>query len=113
MSVATGGPVWQQPAHLAPATAFLTRPVVLGGTLYAGVQGLSSGGLAWGDPASGAMQVRFFAEARSRKGQAQFMTEPVVDATSVYIGRNAAADTRPDPRKRWSPRSRPIRSNGR
>jgi outer membrane protein assembly factor BamB len=91
VNVATGEPVWQQPAHLAPATAFLTRPVVLGGTLYAGVQGLSSGGLAWGDPASGAMQVRFFAEASHQEGQSQFMTEPVVDATSVYIGRNAAA----------------------
>ena len=39
VNVATGEPVWQQPAHLAPATAFLTRPVVLGGTLYAGVEG--------------------------------------------------------------------------
>ena len=31
VSVADGTPVWQQPAHLAPATAFLTRPVVLAG----------------------------------------------------------------------------------
>ena len=90
VSVATGTPVWQQPAHLTPATAFLTRPVVLAGTLYAGVEGLSSGGLAWGDPASGTMQARFFSEAQE-EGAAQFMTEPVVDATSVYVGRNAAA----------------------
>ena len=39
VNVADGTPVWQQPAHLAPATAFLTRPVVLAGTLYAGVNG--------------------------------------------------------------------------
>ena len=90
VNVATGEPVWQQPARLEPATAFLTRPVVLGGVLYAGVEGLSSGGLAWGDPASGTMQVKFFAEPQ-QEGAAQFMTEPVVDATSVYIGRNAAA----------------------
>ena len=90
VNVATGEPVWQQPAHLEPATAFLTRPVVLAGTLYAGVEGLSSGGLAWGDPASGTIQVRFFAEPQ-QEGAAQFMTEPVIDATSVYIGRNAAA----------------------
>ncbi len=90
VNVATGEPVWQQPAHLEPATAFLTRPVVLAGTLYAGVEGLSSGGLAWGDPASGTVQVRFFAEPQ-QEGAAQFMTEPVVDAASVYIGRNAAA----------------------
>ena len=42
VSVADGTPLWQQPVHLAPATAFLTRPVVLGGTLYAGVEGLSA-----------------------------------------------------------------------
>ena len=90
VNVATGEPVWQQPAHLEPATAFLTRPVVLAGTLYAGVEGLSSGGLAWGDPASGTIQIRFFAEPQ-QEGAAQFITEPVVDATSVYIGRNAAA----------------------
>ncbi len=90
VNVAVGEPVWQQPARLAPATAFLTRPAVLAGTLYAGVEGLSSGGLAWGDPASGTMQVRFFAEPQ-QEGAAQFMTEPTVDATSVYVGRNAAA----------------------
>ena len=90
VSMADGSPVWHQPAHLAPATAFLTRPVVLAGTLYAGVEGLSSGGLAWGDPASGTMQARFFSE-QQEEGAAQFMTEPVVDATSVYVGRNAAA----------------------
>ncbi len=90
VNVTTGEPVWQQPAHLEPATAFLTRPVVLAGALYAGVEGLSSGGLAWGDPATGNMQVRFFAEPQ-QEGAAQFMTEPVVDATSVYVGRNAAA----------------------
>jgi len=90
VNVADGTSVWQQPAHLAPATAFLTRPVVLAGTLYAGVKGLSSGGLAWGDPASGAMQAKFFSE-EQEEGAAQFMTEPVVDATSVYVGRNAAA----------------------
>ena len=87
-----GEPVWQQPAHLAPAVAFATRPNVLGGTLYAGVQGVSGGGLAWGDPASGTMQVRYFSEEERQEGQTQFMTEPVADATSVYIGRNAAAD---------------------
>ena len=93
VNVATGQPVWQHPAHLAPATAFLTRPVVLGGTLYAGVQGLSgaAGGLAWGDLASEAMQARFFTEESHQEGPTQFMTEPVADATSVYIGRNAAA----------------------
>ena len=64
--------------------------MVLAGTLYAGVNGLSSGGLAWGDPASGAMQAKFFSE-EQEEGAAQFMTEPVVDATSVYVGRNAAA----------------------
>ena len=90
VNVATGEPVWQQPAHLGFATAFLTRPVVLGGTLYAGVEGLSGGGLAWGDPASGAMQARFFTEVSHQEGAAQSMTEPVADATSVYIGRNAA-----------------------
>ena len=36
------------------------------------------------------MQVKFFAEPQ-QEGAARFMTEPVVDATSVYIGRNAAA----------------------
>jgi outer membrane protein assembly factor BamB len=92
VNVATGQPVWQKPAHLEPSTAFLTRPVVLGGTLYAGVKGLSgSGGLAWGDPASGAMQAKIFVEESHQEGPAQFMTEPVADATSVYIGRNAAA----------------------
>ena len=111
VNVATGEPVWQQPARLEPAMAFLTRPVVLGGVLYAGVEGLSSGGLAWGDPASGTMQVKFFAEPQ-QEGAAQFMTEPVVDATSVYIGRNAAA-TGPGPAKPWSPRWRLICSSGR
>lgn len=94
VNVAAGTPVWQQPAHLEPATAFMTRPVVLAGTLYAGVRGLSgtAGGLAWGNPASGAMQVRFFTEGGTRQeGPPQFMTEPVADATSVYIGRNAEA----------------------
>ena len=91
VNVADGTPVWQQPAHLAPAIGFMTRPVVLAGTLYAGVSGLSGGGLAWGDPASGTMQVRFFADEEQQEGQPQFMTEPVTDATSVYIGRNAAA----------------------
>ena len=37
------------------------------------------------------MQVRFFTEEEHQEGQAQFMTEPVADATSVYVGRNAAA----------------------
>ena len=37
------------------------------------------------------MQVRFFADEEQQEGQPQFMTEPVTDATSVYIGRNAAA----------------------
>ena len=91
VSVADGTPVWQQPSHLAPATGFMTRPAVLAGTLYAGVSGLSSGGLAWGDPASGAMQVRFFTEEEDQEGEPQFMTEPVADVTGVYIGRNAAA----------------------
>ena len=66
VNVATGEPAWPQPAHLATATAFTTRPIVLGGTLYAGVHGVSGGGLAWGDPASGTMQVKFF----SRRGAA-------------------------------------------
>jgi outer membrane protein assembly factor BamB len=92
VSAATGEPAWPQPAHLAPATAFTTRPIVLGGTLYAGVHGVTGGGLAWGDPASGTMQVRYFADEEQQEGQPQFMTEPVTDATSVYIGRNAAAD---------------------
>ena len=88
VSVATGAPVWQ-PAHLGFSTAFLTRPAVLNGTLYAGVSGLSSGGLAWGDPASGTMNARFFPDG----GLSEYMTDPVVDATSVYVGRNVAAGT--------------------
>jgi outer membrane protein assembly factor BamB len=37
VSVSDGSPVWPHPAPLAPATTFLTRPAVLAGTLYAGV----------------------------------------------------------------------------
>ena len=58
----------------------------------------------------GTMQVRFFADEEQQEGQPQFMTEPVADATSVYIGRNAATVIRAaDALVR---RSRPC-SNGR
>ena len=68
VNVATGEPVWQQPARLEPATASLIRPVVLGGVLYAGVEGLSPA--AWPGVTRPAGPCRSSSSpSRSRKGR--------------------------------------------
>ena len=93
VSVATGSRCGSSQPTLRPRWPSPPAPTCWAGRCTRESTGVSGGGLAWGDPASGTMQVRFFAEEEQQEGQTQFMTEPVADATSVYIGRNAAADT--------------------
>ena len=38
VDVATGAPAWPKPAAVTDVNNIITRPVVVGGTLYAGVQ---------------------------------------------------------------------------
>lgn len=90
VSVIDGSPVWPHPAPLAPATTVLTRPVVLAGTLYAGVNLSQHVGLAQGDPGTGAMTVRHLGQ---EPMLADYMTDPVVDAAGVYLGWKAQTGT--------------------
>ena len=90
VSVTDGSPVWPHPAPLAPATTFLTRPAVLAGTLYAGVNLSQHIGLAQGDPGTGTMTVRLLGE---EPMLADYMTDPVVDAAGIYLGWKAQTGT--------------------
>jgi outer membrane protein assembly factor BamB len=90
VSVADGSPVWPHPAPLAPATTFLTRPAVLAGTLYAGVNLSQHVGLAQGDPGTGTMTVRLLEQ---EPMLADYMTDPVVDAAGIYLGWKAQTGT--------------------
>ena len=90
VSVADGSPVWPHPAPLAPATTFLTRPVVLAGTLYAGVNLSQHIGLAQRDPGTGTMTVRLLGQ---EPMLADYMTDPVVDAAGIYLGWKAQTGT--------------------
>ena len=82
VSVTDGSPVWPHPAPLAPATTFLTRPAVLAGTLYAGVNLSQHIGLAQGDPGTGTMTVRLLEQ---EPMLADYMTDPVIDAAGIYL----------------------------
>lgn len=90
VSVADGSPVWPHPAPLAPATTFLTRPAVLANTLYAGVNLSEHIGLAQGDPGTGTMTVRLLGQ---KPMQADYMTDPVIDAAGIYLGWKAQTGT--------------------
>ena len=90
VSVSDGSPVWPHPAPLAPATTFLTRPAVLAGTLYAGVNLSQHIGLAQGDPGTGTITVRLLGQ---EPMLADYMTDPVVDAAGIYLGWKAQTGT--------------------
>ena len=90
VSVTDGSPVWPHPAPLAPATTFLTRPAVLAGTLYAGVNLSQHIGLAQGDPGTGTMTVRLLGQ---EPMLADYMTDPVVDTAGIYLGWKAQTGT--------------------
>lgn len=80
VDAATGAPVWSSPAVVQGGSQICTRPVVLSGTLFVGVDA-GSGALAWGDPTAGRLDINF------RFGEfVGFMTDPVIDAANVYVG---------------------------
>lgn len=80
VDAATGAPVWSSPAVVQGGSQICTRPVVLSGTLFVGVDA-GSGALAWGDPTTGRLTINF------RFGEfVGFMTDPVIDAANVYVG---------------------------
>jgi outer membrane protein assembly factor BamB len=84
VDVTTGRLIGALPSEVMGASQFLTRPVVLNGTLYVGyISGKqSSTGLAWGavNDRYTNLTTYYFA-----KGVANAMTTPVTDGTNVYI----------------------------
>ena len=83
VDVATGAPAWPKPAAVADVNNIITRPVVVGGTLYAGVQcdDFGTPGVIWGDAATGSLSVNW----ATNQG-VDAMTTPVTDGDNVYVG---------------------------
>ena len=89
VDIASGAPVWPRPAQLTNATAFLTRPAVLAGTLFFGAyasddENKPGPALVWGDPGTGEVTVGCYLG----HGPQDFMTAPVLDGTAVYVASN-------------------------
>ena len=86
VDVATGAPAWPKPAVVVDVNNIITRPVVVGGTLYAGVQcdNFGTPGVAWGDAATGGLSVNW-----ATNQSVDAMTTPVTDGDNVYVGINA------------------------
>jgi outer membrane protein assembly factor BamB len=83
VDTATGDPAWPAPAVVADVSNIITRPVVVGGTLYAGVQ-CEDGeipGVIWGDAATGVITLGWTAPA-----DVDAMTTPVTDGLNIYVG---------------------------
>ena len=83
VDVATGAPAWPKPAAVADVNNIITRPVVVGGILYAGVQcdDFGTPGVIWGDAATGGLSVNW----ATNQG-VDAMTTPVTDGDNVYVG---------------------------
>jgi outer membrane protein assembly factor BamB len=90
VDVATGAPAWPKPAAVADVNNIITRPVVVGGTLYAGVQcdDFGTPGVIWGDAATGSLSVNW----ATNQG-VDAMTTPVTDGDNVYVGITADGNT--------------------
>ncbi len=85
VDVATGAPAWPKPAVVVDVNNIITRPVVVGGTLYAGVQcdNFGTPGVMWGDAATGGLSVNW-----ATNQSVDAMTTPVTDGDNVYVGIN-------------------------
>ncbi|MGH3846902.1 MAG: LamG-like jellyroll fold domain-containing protein, partial [Pseudonocardiaceae bacterium] len=85
VDVATGAPAWPKPAVVADVNNIITRPVVTGGTLYAGVQcdNFGTPGVIWGDAVTGGLNLNW----ATTQG-VDAMTTPVTDGDNVYVGIN-------------------------
>ena len=72
------------PAVVTNVNNIITRPVVVGGTLYAGVQcdNVGTPGVIWGDAATGAPSRSHWATNQN----VDAMTTPVTDGDNVYVG---------------------------
>ena len=84
VDAATGDPAWTAPAVVTNVNNIITRPVVVGGTLYAGVQcdNVGTPGVIWGDAATGATITVHWATNQN----VDAMTTPVTDGDNVYVG---------------------------
>lgn len=82
VDAATGSAVWTRPANLPGTPEFMTRPVILNGTLFVGVNEPDGATLVWGDPTTGQLTNSFALPG----GIAGFITAPVLDAANIYIG---------------------------
>jgi len=83
VDVATGASAWPKPAAVADVNNIITRPVVVGGTLYAGVRcdDFGTPGVIWGDAATGSLSVNW-----ATNQNVDAMTTPVTDGDNVYVG---------------------------
>ena len=83
VDVATGAPAWPKPAAVTDVNNIITRPVVVGGTLYAGVRcdDFGTPGVIWGDAATGSLSVNW-----ATNQNVDAMTTPVTDGDNVYVG---------------------------
>ena len=82
VDVATGAPAWPRPAVVADVNNIITRPVVTGGILYAGMRcdDFGTPGVVWGDAATGGLSVNW----ATNQG-VDAMTTPVTDGDNVYV----------------------------
>ena len=85
VDVATGAPAWPRPAVVTDVNNIITRPVVVAGILYAGVQcdNAMTPGVMWGDAATGGLSVNW-----ATNQNVDAMTTPVTDGDNVYVGIN-------------------------